>query len=206
MLQNSATALSKIRTVFLMKNPVHFFEKFILIFATLQKYTGESAVQKELALQAARLLDEYGNNILRLAYSYLHNSNDAEDIVQDTLLQFLKTAPSFAGPAHEKAWLLHVAGNLCKNRIRYNTLRETDELDETLAACSRTDLSFVWEAVKQLPEKYREVIHLYYCEDYSTAEVAHILKLNESTVRSHLRRGRQQLKTILKEEYDFEEI
>ena len=152
---------------------------------------------------AARLLDQYGNMILRLAYSYLHNQSDAEDILQEALIKYLQTAPTFAGSVHERAWLLKVAANLSKNRIDYNRLRETDELEETLVAKERQDLSFVWEAVKQLPANYRAAIHLFYYEGYSTAQIARILDRKESSVRSDLRRGREQLKNILKEAYDF---
>lgn len=154
---------------------------------------------------AARLLDEYGNAILRLAYSYLQNASDAEDVLQDTLIQFLRTKPYFENGEHEKAWLLRVAANLAKSRIRYNKIRMADELDEKMAAEQREDLSFVWEAVKKLPQKYREVVHLFYQEDYSTSEIAKILARNESTIRSDLHRGRLKLKEILKEEYDFDE-
>ena len=69
----------------------------------------------------------------------------------------------------------------------------------------REDLSFVWEAVKALPVKYREVIHLYYQEGYSTQEIAEILGRSGATVRSDLYRGRQRLRGILKEAYDFDE-
>ena len=153
---------------------------------------------------ASRLLEQYGNMILRLAYSYLHNQSDAEDILQETLIKYLQSAPVFAGPVHEKAWLLKVAANLSKNRIDYNRLRDTDELEETLVAKERQDLSFVWEAVKQLPSNYRAAIHLFYYEGCSTAEIARILDRKESSVRSDLRRGREQLRHILKEAYDFE--
>lgn len=166
--------------------------------------SGENAAKREAVnMQAARLLDEYGNSILRLAYSYLHNMSDAEDILQETLIQFLKTGPLLENTSHEKAWLLKVAANLSKNRIEYNRIRQTDELEETLAADCREDLSFVWEAVKALPDKYREVIHLFHYEGYSTAQIGKMLNRKEATVRSDLWRGRQKLKDILKEAYDF---
>ena len=154
--------------------------------------------------RAGVLIDKYGNSILRLAYSYLQNMDDAEDILQDTLLQYIKTKPSLNGPDHEKAWLLKVAANLSKNRIKYNKLRQTDELAEELVGKEDEDLAFVWDAVKQLPDKYREVIHLFYQEGLSTKDIAAVLERNEATVRSDLKRGRNQLKNILKEEYDFE--
>lgn len=162
--------------------------------------------QAETNGRAEMILTRFGDSILRYAYTYLHNMSDAEEVLQDTLVQFLKTAPEFESENHEKAWLLRVAANLSKNRIRYNKLRETDELNEELVTEEREDLSFVWEAVKSLPVKYREVIHLFYHEGYQTAQIAKVLGRNESTVRSDLRRGREKLKEVLKGEYDFEEI
>ncbi len=160
--------------------------------------------QAEINYQAEQMLDLHGNAVLRLAYSYLHNMSDAEDILQESLIQFLKTAPTLESSAHEKAWMLRVAANLSKNRINYNKIRMTDELNEELIAEEKEDLSFVWDAVKQLPEKYREVIHLYHQENYSTKEIAQILSRNESTIRSDFKRSREKLKEILKEVYDFE--
>lgn len=164
-----------------------------------------AAEREKINAQAERLLEQYGNSVLRLAYSYLHNMADAEEILQESLIQFLKTAPRLENERHEKAWLLRVAGNLSKNRIAYNRLRRADELDDTLAAEEREDLSFVWEAVKGLPVRDREVIHLFYYEGFSTREIAQILEQKEATVRSRLMRGRGKLREALKEAYDFEE-
>ena len=164
----------------------------------------DKAAEAERAARAASVLDDYGNSILRTAYMYLHNMSDAEDILQDTLIQYIRKAPAFESADHEKAWLLTVAANLSKNKIKYNELRKTDELAEELVGEQAQDMAFVWDAVKQLPEKYREVIHLFYQEGYSTLEIAKILGTNESTVRSDLKRGRDKLKEILKEAYDFE--
>lgn len=164
-----------------------------------------SADRERLNAQAEHLLDCYGNSVLRLAYSYLHNLSDAEEVLQECLIQFLRAAPVLENERHEKAWLLRVAGNLSKNRIAYNRLRAVDELSESLAAEDREDLSFVWEAVKQLPVKDREVIHLFYYEGFSTGEIARILGQKEATIRSRLMRGREKLKLVLKEAYDFGE-
>ena len=176
----------------------------IIKFDTSATGVAASDTKATTAEKAGVLLDRYGNTILRVAYSYLHNMSDAEDILQDTLIQFIKTEPAFMNSEHEKAWLIRVASNLSKNRIQYNKYRDTDELMEELVAEEKEDLAFVWEAVKQLPDKYREVIHLFYEEGYATKEIASILGRNESTVRSDLKRGREQLKAILKEAYDFE--
>ena len=177
---------------------------FTAFRAAFQTSEAAPAERTEVNETAERLLDTFGNSVLRLAYSYLHNSEDAEDILQDTLIQYLRNAPEFAGAASEKAWLLRTAANLSKNRLRYNDIRKADELDENLAAENREDLSFVWEAVRSLPHPCREVIHLYYYEGYDTAAVSKILGRKESTVRSDLRRGREKLRKILKEAYDFD--
>ena len=153
-----------------------------------------------------QVLNTYGNTILRLAYSYLHNMSDAEDILQETLVRYLTSAPEFQNSDHEKAWLLKVASNLSKNRIRYNKHHSADELSETLVAQNRSDLSFVWEAVRSLPVKYRSVIHLFYYEGYTSGEISKILGRKPSSVRSDLHRGRSQLKSILKEAYDFDQL
>lgn len=92
---------------------------------------------------------------------------------------------------------------MSKDRIDYNRLRTSDELKEELVSEEREDLTFVWEAVKALPVQYREAIHLFYHEGYPTAQIARILHKKEATVRSDLRRGREKLKAVLKEAYDF---
>lgn len=161
--------------------------------------------KEQVNRKAEKVLLEYGDNILRLAYSYLHNISDAEDVLQDTLIQFISKAPEFKSELHKKAWLLRVAINISKNKIIHNKIRETDELQESLVSEEKEDLTFVWETVKELPSKYREVIHLFYEENYTTSEIAKILSKNEATVRSLLHRARAKLKESLKEVYDLEE-
>lgn len=180
-------------------------QKVTRLFAAARERQNDAA-RDDVNARAAEILDRYGNMLLRYAYSYLHNMDDAEEVLQDTLVQFLKTAPRFESGEHEKAWLLRVAGNLSKNRLDYNAVRKTDELNEELTAEGREDLSFVWQAVRELPEKYREAIHLFYYEGCSTKQIAEIVKRSEATVRSDLHRGRAMLREILKEAYDFDEI
>ena len=175
----------------------------VLLAQALHALAPAEQSREDVRVQAAGLLDAHGDAILRLAYSYLHDRSDAEEVLQDTFVQLLRAQPRFESPEHAKAWLLRVAANLSKNRIRYNKVRAADELNEELVAEGREDLSFVWDAVKSLPEPYRAAIHLFYCEGCSTAEIAKVLGRRESTVRSDLRRGREKLRAILKEAYDF---
>lgn len=162
----------------------------------------QNAEEKGRMQQAGSILEQYGSRILRLAFSYLHSRADAEEVVQDTLIQYMTRAPVFKSAEHEKAWVFRTAANLAKNRIQYNRVRESDALSEELAAEHREDLSFVWEAVKQLPEQYRMEVHLFYEEGMQTREMAEILGKKESTVRSDLHRARARLKELLKEDWD----
>lgn len=170
-------------------------------FIGVRRYVSRTAKEQHLR----GVMDRHGDRILRLAYSYVHNMQDAEEILQDTLIRLLDSAPAFESEEHEKAWLLRVAANLSKNRIEYNKLRLTDELSDELAADEREDLSFTWEAVKSLPVNYREVIHLFYEEGYQTAEIAELLGESGENIRTRLKRAREKLREILKEEYDFNE-
>lgn len=154
------------------------------------------------------LVDAYGNSVLRLAYTYLKNISDAEDIVQDVFIKVMETKPDFRDKTHEKAWLLRTAANLCKNKLtllRNKNKCSIDDFAEVLSDNStEKDDSFVLNAVLSLPPKYKVPIYLYYYEGYSTAEISKITEKPEATVRSLLSRARNKLKPILKEEYDFE--
>lgn len=144
-------------------------------------------------------LQRHGRQILHLAWSYLHSQADAEDVLQDAMVQLMKTSPQFQSEDHEKAWLLRVAINLCKNRLK-NPWRQHDELPEDYPAQGIPEESMeLLQAVSALPLKYREVIHLFYYEDATTAQIAALLGKHESTVRSLLSRAREMLRVTLRE-------
>ncbi len=149
-------------------------------------------------------LSRHGQRIMHLAWSYLHNHADAEDVLQETMIRYIKSQQTFLDEEHEKAWLLRVAANLCKNILRSRS-HEGGEISEELEGKGIPEEAIaVYEAVRSLPEKYREVIHLFYYEDASTAEIAEILGKKESTVRSLLRRARKLLeKSLADEEEEF---
>ncbi len=155
-------------------------------------------------------LDAYGNMILRLAYSCLKSRDDAEDVLQDVMVKLLELNPRFENGEHEKAWLIRVTINLCRNRLR-SPWRRHRELDEAVSVSGQPgwdaalgEKNAVMEAVMSLPEKYREVIHLFYYEDYSVAQIGRILKKNESTVRSLLYRARKMLKEYMREGWELD--
>lgn len=148
-------------------------------------------------------LDCYGDMLLRLAYSYMKNMHDAEDILQDVFVQLMKNINTLESSEHKKSWLITVTRNLCKNKLKSSWFKKRDELVE-LPYYDNYKNDDVLDAVMKLPLKYREVIHLFYYEDYTTAQIAEVINKKESTVRSLLHRGRNILKDTLKEGYDFE--
>ena len=148
--------------------------------------------------EVERALRRHGSQILHLAWSYLHSRADAEDVLQDTMVQLMRTSPQFENENHEKAWLMRVAANLCKNRLRSPWSRY-GELPEDYPAEGIPEESLeLLQAVGRLPLKYREVVHLFYYEDATTAQIAQILGKNEATVRSLLSRARARLRAWLK--------
>lgn len=165
-----------------------------------------SPVGAQAAAGAEKALQSYGNSLLRLAFSYMHNMQDAEDALQDTLIQYMRKAPAFESEEREKAWLITVTCNICKNKLRHTKHLREDELTDIIPDERQAeDLSVVWECVKSLPDKYSEVLHLYYYEGYSIKEIADMLGKNEATVRSLMSRGRNMLKAPLEDIYGYEE-
>lgn len=154
-----------------------------------------------------QLLDRYGNMVLRIAYTYLKNKADAEDIVQEVFLRVIDSNPTFNDENHEKYWLVRTTVNMCKNRLTLFWNRNKcsmDEIGEIAARDGGNADTGVLEAVMSLPQKYRTAVYMFYYEGYSTAETAKLIGCSDSTVRSYLHRARNKLKNILKEDYDFE--
>lgn len=145
--------------------------------------------------------ERYGDMIFRLAYSYLKNRTDAEDVMQETLLKLYTCRKSFSSADHERYWVVRVAVNECKKLLRTPWHRRTEPLDalpET-AVFDTPDQTELFQQVMSLPPKYRAAIYLHYYEGYAAGEIAQITGSNPSTVQTWLMRARGQLKTKLKE-------
>lgn len=148
--------------------------------------------------EAERLVNTYADLILRLSYTYLKSTHDAEDICQTVFLKLLTSGQAFDSPAHEKAWIIRATANACKDALRSAFRRRTVALEavaETPAPAAPT--GEVLEAVMALPENYRDAVYLYYYEGYSVREIAGLLGRSESAVSAHLSRGRQKLRMTL---------
>lgn len=152
-------------------------------------------------MQAKRLVDLYADMILRISYSYLKQTYDAEDICQTVFLKILTKDLRFDSPEQEKAWIIRATINACKDHLRSAFYRRSVPLEaaETVAA-PQVPKSHVMEALQTLPDKYRVVLYLYYYEEFSTKEIGTILKKSESAISARLSRGRRMLRTYLETE------
>lgn len=151
---------------------------------------------KEEKLKAA--MESYMSLLLHIAWSYVGNTAEAEDIVQEVFLTYYEKSPAFESKEHEKAWLMRVTGNRCKNYLKSSWFRKT-LLGEEAVRCGGEPHSDVQEAILRLPVKYREVICLYYVEGYTIREIAAILRRTPTAVGTQLERARKKLRLELEE-------
>lgn len=156
--------------------------------------------------EARRVVQAYANTILRLSYVYLRSTEDAEDICQEVLLKLLQREDGFESPEHERAWVVRVCANACKDLLRRRNVRAQLPLEDVSepADPSSEDWESAWDgeqsilaAVSSLPPDYREAIYLHYYENMSVAAIAEATGCSESAVSQRLHRARVQLKGLL---------
>lgn len=156
------------------------------------------------------LMRQFGNDVLRLAFSYVKDYDTAEDMFQEVFIKVNARADGFRGDCSVKTWLLRITANTCKDYLKSAYHRRVsllgEEVERTLAAKDtlaevekKEDARRVREALFSLPEKYREVLVGMYLEERSVTEVAKLLRISEGTVKSRLSRGRDRLKKVLEE-------
>ena len=147
---------------------------------------------------AQRLVETYSNQLLRVAYSILNSVPDAQDVCQEVLLKRLEYDGVFDSPAHERAWLVKVTVNRCRNLRRSPWHSRTVALEELAEqAAFQPQEGGVLEEVQKLPAKYREVLVLYYYMGYDTNEIGTLLGIRPEAVRARMKRARDKLKTEL---------
>lgn len=146
-----------------------------------------------------RVMTEYSDMVYRLAYARTKNKYDAEDVLQEVFLRYLRRKPEFEGSEHEKAWFLRVTINCSKNLFASFTKNKTVSLLENLIGITDEE-RVLGEFLAKLPVKYRTVIHLFYYEDLRISDIAELLDLKESTVKMQLTRARRLLKAYMEME------
>lgn len=146
------------------------------------------------------LVNRYQRSLFAAVYSLCKNADDANDIVQETFIQYLTSDTDFYDENHIRAWLIRVAINKTKNLFRSGWNRKVllTDTDQANVAAETND-SYVFDKVMGLPDNYRIVIHLFYYEDMSVREIAEVLGITEGNVKMRLSRGRNMLKKLLED-------
>lgn len=145
----------------------------------------------------------YADAMYRIALSHMSRREDAEDVVHDVFIKYMQASPSFADDDHERAWLIRVTVNRCRDLLRRRTIRRYvgfDEIEEIPAEEETYEGQGVVSMISTLPEKYRSVMVLHYLEGYSVEECANILGLSASGIKMRLSRGREMLKKTIEKE------
>ena len=166
-----------------------------------------------------RLIDSYGNDVLRISYIYLKDKHLAEDAFQEVFVKVYKNLEKFQGKSSEKTWILSITMNTCKDMLRSSWLKRiirlednesmnfemkdtSNSLDDTVIR--QLEYKELLNEVMNLPRKYKELIILYYYENISTSEISKILNIPEGTVRSRLFRAREMLKYNIGGKIEYE--
>lgn len=140
---------------------------------------------------------KYGDMLFRMCMVMLCNEQDAQDAVQDTLCRYMEHTPEFHDREHEKAWLLRVAANRCRDVHRSRMRHPLVQLEDVEEYCDFPEQSEVLAELMNLPGKLKTVIYLHYIEGYKTAEIAQMLGITPNAVKKRMQRGRNCLKTSL---------
>lgn len=148
----------------------------------------------ELNENVQKAVLKYSHSIIRLAFSYVRNISDAEDIAQDVFLTYMQKLPNFENEQHEKAWLIRVAINKSKNYLKAGWFKNRNTIPDDLSYLPKEE-SEILGAVLELDYKYRLPIHLFYYEGYTIQEISEILEAKPTTVGTWIARGRSILKT-----------
>ena len=159
-----------------------------------------------MRMETQALAETYRDRLFAAAFQVCGNAADAEDAAQEALLRYHVSEKQFESEQHIRAWLLRVAINCAKNVRRSFWRRNIVPLEEYMDSLEfdAGESRQIFREVMGLPEKYRLVIHLYYYEDYTVAEIGKILGLTISNVKVRLNRGRKLLKETLQEVWDDE--
>ncbi len=149
--------------------------------------------------EVLKAIDRYADTVRRICMIHLKNYADTEDVFQTVFIKYALKSPEFDSANHEKAWIIRITINSCKDLLKSffrNRRVSLDEISEKPGE-EKEDYSDVWEAVLSLPQKYRDVVYLHYYEEYTAPEIAKILGKNVNTVYTLINRGKHMLKEKL---------
>ncbi len=143
------------------------------------------------------IINLYGDLLYRTGIMILGNPQDVQDVLQEVMLKVLQKRPEFHDSEHEKAWLLRVTINLCKDMLRFRFRHQYVQIDELEIETVDTDDRQLLQEIIQLPPRWRVVLLLHYVEGYSLKEIADILSVSENAVKKRMQRAKAGLKKKL---------
>jgi len=146
------------------------------------------------------IMDTYGNMLFRLCLITLGNANDAEDAVQETFIRYFQKAPLFENDEHEKAWLITVATNKCRDILRFRRRHNYVDIDEINEYTQDITDHTIMDALLRVPDKFRMVLVLHYVEGYSIEEISKMIEKTSSAVKMRLQKGRRLLREAFEKE------
>ncbi|EFV74070.1 MULTISPECIES: sigma-70 family RNA polymerase sigma factor [Cytobacillus] len=167
-------------------------------------------VEEDIHTIVEDLMIEYGSELASLAFSYVKDTAQAKDIVQNVFISCYQHLHSFKGDSSIKTWLYRITINQCKDYLKSSYIKRIfflqkmdnemrSERDPEIELLSKDRKSQVENMVLSLSPKYKEVIFLYYYKDFSIKEISSILKISANTVKTRLKRGRELLKKVMEE-------
>jgi RNA polymerase sigma-70 factor (ECF subfamily) len=148
--------------------------------------------------EIAEIYERHKDMVYRICFVYMKNTMDTEDVIQDTFCNLIKSGTVFESAEHEKAWLIRTATNLCKNTLRHWwRYRESLDDHENLEANDVFEVDDTFNAVMELPDKYKTAVYLYYYEGYDSVEISELLQKPQSTIRYYLSKARKTLREVI---------
>lgn len=162
----------------------------------------------EMTKEITRLVEEYGNDVLRIATVILKSKELAEDVFQETFLRVVRSYSGYRRESSEKTWIISIAVNICRDYMRSAWKKRVVVTDDFLSFSSddvdteeilekRSERQALINAILKLPDKYREIIHLYYYQEMGINDIAKVLKIPGGTVKSRLFKARELLHDMI---------
>ena len=156
-----------------------------------------------------KTIEDYSDLLYRTSFLILRNTHDAEDVMQETFIKYMRTDVEFKDEEHKKAWLLRVSQNRCKDMLRFHKVHAYipyEEIQEHIVSNDFVDVEDIEEVIDiaKLGYKYKSVVIIHYIEGYSVKETAEILGISETAVKSRLKRAREKLRGSFEKIYKEE--
>ena len=149
--------------------------------------------------EAERVIGCYADTVRRICFMHLKKTEDVEDAFQEVFLKYILHEREFESHAHEKAWLIRVAINVCKDMLKNPFRKRICSIEDVNIKpfTLQNNESGLLDCILAMPSKYKDVIYLFYYEGYSAVEIAAIMRRKENTIYTWLDRARKQLKEQL---------